>query len=244
MKLTNLIITCLLTIVLGCKGMNITEASKAQTKQQLVLGSIGSEKQYILQQRFNGSAIPSYKRPIKLEVNQITFNKQTFKLFIKANSSQASNVSIQYVDSLAKKPNYVQLQVVDKLAVVEAMNNRENHGIKNYLSHNRYANVVTSISMALNQKAFEAITTADAVFLIEKKPKIYVMQTYQDHKKSDVISFSDGVVFQYQTSNCCWQENERHQLNIVDLVGSYFNCPKNTYKSSSRAKKNINYYKL
>ncbi|TBN04460.1 hypothetical protein EYD45_07535 [Hyunsoonleella flava] len=224
--------------------MYLNQDTTSKTTQQLVLGHIGSEKEYILQQGFNGTAIPTYKHPIKLNVYPTDFNKHSYNQFINAKASQTADVPIQYIDSITEKPKYLQLQIVDKVAVVDAINNNENISVKNYLSHNRYANVITHISIAFNQDHYNAITKADGVFLIEETPKLYVLKLQNTGKKAVYIPFNKGVVFQYKASNCCWQENERRQLNIVDLVSNYANCPNKTFKSSTRAKKKLNLYKL
>jgi hypothetical protein len=215
--------------------------SQTPTTQKLALGSIGSEKDFLLQKDFNYSGLPSYAKPIKLEVKPVVFKKLSYKQFEKARQLQNSNVSIVYVDSLEQKPKYIELVMADKIELVDAINSKKNKGVKNYLSHNKYANVLTHISVAFNQKHYEALTSADAVFLIEKAPKVYAIRIYKDATQKNIL-LEDGVVFQYSTSNCCWQEDNRRQLQIVDIVDIYSNCPNNTYKSSKRAKKKINYF--
>ncbi|WP_298341158.1 hypothetical protein [uncultured Algibacter sp.] len=217
--------------------------SQTPTTQKLALGSIGSEKDFLLQKDFSYSGLPAYSKPIKLEVKPVVFKKQSFKQFEKASQLQNSNVSIIYIDSLEQKPKYIELILADKIELVDAINSKKNKGIKNYLSHNKYANVLTHISVAFNQKHYGALTSADAVFLIEKNPKIYALSIYKNNTHKNIL-LDDGVVFQYSTSNCCWQEDSRRQLQIVDIVDNYSNCPNNTYKSSKRAKKKINYFKL
>jgi len=228
----------------SCNTINLYETSQANTTQPVYLGSIGSEKDFFLQKGFNSSAIPSYKNPIKLSVVTKPFNKQTYKAFTKAKGLQSADINIHYVDSIPNRPKYIQLNIADKVAVINSLNSLENKDVKDYLSLQTYANVLTGISLALNQKDTENITNADAVFLIENGLKTYGLLLYKDKIKTGIISFNQGVVFAYETSNCCWQESKRHQINIVDLVDAYINCPKGTYRSAKRAKKPINYYKL
>ena len=231
-------------IATSCKTFNIDQSIQTKTIQQVSLGSIGSEKDFFLEKGFNGSAVPNYKSPIKLSVIKKPFTKQTYKAFLKAKALQSVDINIRYVDSIPNKPAYIQLQIIDKVAVINALNSLENKDIKDYLSLQTYANVLTSISLVLNQKDTENITNADAVFLIENGLKTYALQLYKDKIKTGVIPFNQGVVFAYQTSNCCWQESKRHKIDIVDLVNAYNNCPKRTYRSAKRAEKTINYYKL
>ncbi|SFZ93397.1 hypothetical protein SAMN05428642_103110 [Flaviramulus basaltis] len=234
----------ILLVLTSCKTIDFNQVSQTKTTQQVVLGSIGSEKEFLLQTGFNNSAVPSYKSPIKLSVVIKPFTKHTHKTFLKAKAVQSANIIVRYVDSLPNKPTYTQLQIADKVELIKALNADENTQVKDYLSHNPKGQVLTGISLTLNKETLEAITGADAVFLVEQGYKTYAIQLYKNKVKTQTIYVNEGIVFEYQTSYCCWQENNKHQLDIVDLVSKYSGCPNNTYRSSKRAKMNINYYKL
>lgn len=228
-----------LLLVTSCKTIAIDQVSQTNTTQQVVLGSIGLEKDFILQSEFNNTSIPAYKTPIKVSTIVTPFTKQTLRVFAKANVLQAANVNVNYVDSIKTKPNYVKLQIADKVAVIHALNNEENTAVKKYLSYNADVHIITSISIALNQPDLDAITKADAVFLVEKGYKTYALQLYKDAVKTQTIPFNQGVVFAFKGSNCCWQANKYHKLEIVDLVSDYNSCPNNTYRSAKRSEKKI-----
>ena len=230
-------------LLTNCKTLSINEVSQTNTTQQVTLGSIGLEKGFILQNEFNNASIPAYNEPIKVSLITMPFNKQTFKVFTKANALQSTKVDINYIDSIKNKPTYIKLQIADKVAVINALNSEENDDVKVYLNHNPHTNVLMSISMALNQSDLEAITKADAVFLTEKGYKTYVLQLYTNAVKTKTIKFNQGVVFAFKGSNCCWQANKRHQLDIVDLVTEFNSCPYNTYRSAKRAEKKIDPFK-
>lgn len=244
MKSRFIILCCLFMLVTSCKTLIFDHAPQTRTTQQVTLGSIGADKDFIFQNEFNSVAIPNYIDPIKINVALMSFNKQTYKTFTNAKALQSTKVTIQYVDSIESKPTYLHLQIADKVAVIKALNNPGNKGIKDYLSLHAYANVLTSISLACTTKDLEAIMDSEAVFLIENGLKTYALELYKGNKKTETIPFNQGVVFGYKTSNCCWQENKRHQIEIVDLVNVYTNCPNRTYRSAKKAEKNINYYKL
>lgn len=235
---------CLLFLSLSCKTGSILQEQQNKTTQQVSLGGIGSGKDFILQTGFNNAALPTYQEPIRTTVTNKVFNKQTYKIFSKAKTLQSADVNIHYVDSMPDKPNYMQLQIADKVEVIKALNMEDNKEIKNYLSHNNNATVLTSILIAFNKNDFDAILSADAVFLIENGMKTYALQLKKDNKKTGIIPFNQAVIFGYNTSNCCWQEGKRNQIDIVDLVGGFSNCPNSTYRSSKRAENNIHYYKL
>lgn len=235
---------CLPFLIISCKTGSILQEQQTKTTQQVTLGGIGSGKDFLLQTGFNSSALPMYKEPVKTTVINKVFNNQTYKTFTKAKALQSADVSIHYVDSIPHKPKYIQLQIADKVEVIKALNTQENKEVKDYLSHNSNAAVLTSILIAFNQDDFNAILSADAVFLIENGAKTYALLLKKDNKKAGIIPFKQAVIFGYNTSNCCWQERKRTHIDIVDLVGEFANCPNGTYRSANRAEKNISYYKL
>jgi hypothetical protein len=237
-----LVICCLVSVLVGCKtlGLGVSQETQTKTTQQLTLGGVGVDKDFMLQNNYNHVAIPSYNKPIKVSASVMAFNKQTYKAFTKAKALQSANISVKYIDSLENKPKYLKLQIVDNVALITALNNDENTPVKTYLSHKKDANILTSIYLALNTKDLEAITKADAVFLVEKGFKTYALQLYINSVKTETIAFNQGVVFGYAASNCCWQDNKRHQLDIVDLVTQFNSCPNKTYRSAKRAEKKVN----
>lgn len=238
------LILCCIGFFTSCKTIKINEVSQTATTQQVSLGMVGLNKDFLLQKEFNSAAIPSYKAPVKVMVTIASFNQHDYKNFKKAKALQAANVSVNYIDSLPNKPRYLKLQIADKVGVIQALNNETNSAVKTYLSNNKYTNVLTHISIALNKADFNAMANADAVFLVEKGVKHYVLQLYNHGEKSQLIAFNQGVVFTYKTASCCWQENDKHQLNIVDLVNPLNNCPNKTYRSAIRAKRKMNQIKF
>ncbi|MDD7886044.1 hypothetical protein [Flavivirga sp. 57AJ16] len=236
--LKNFLLICLVVWLLqGCKTIDLRQRSQTNTTQQVSLGSVGLDKDFILQEEFNNAALPNYTAPLKISVKLMPFNKQAYKAFNKAEALQSATVRVNYIDSVKNKPRYIKLQIADKVAMIDALNDTNNRSVKNYLGHNAHTNIITSISWALGQSDIDAVMNADAVFLVEKGLKTYVLQLYKGGAKTQVIPFNRGVVFGYKGSNCCWQENNRRQINIVDLVSEFSHCPNKTYRSSKRAKK-------
>lgn len=241
-KLTAILCGCTMFFATATT-LQAQQTPSKKTTQQLALGSIGLDKDFLLQTGFNSAALPTYSAPIKVSVRAVPFTKSKYKQFQEANRLQASNVTVT-TDSMAIKPMYIEFNVADKIALLAALNQSENSNVKTYLQNNKNANVLTSVVMAFNPEDFEAIMSADAVFLEESSLKTYVLQLYKDGNKTVLIKFNQGTVFGFDTSNCCWQENSKRQLTIVDLVNGFSSCPNNTYKSANRAKKKVNYFKL
>ena len=172
------------------------------------------------------------------------FEKATYKAFENANALQSQKVSITYIDSLPNKPHFLLLKIADKVAILNALNDKQNMDVKNYLTNKYDAKVVSSISIAFSDTQMQAILNADNVFLAQNGRKSYELQLYNANKLLQTISFNDGVVFGYNTSGFCWQENDKYKLQLVDIVDGNRSCGPKTYKSAKTAKKNVNYYKL
>ncbi len=242
--LKSIFITLCILFLVGCKTVSINQEVQKTTNNQIVLASVGLQKDYVLQTNFNNTAIPKYKQPIKVSVAAISFDKKTFKAFTEARQMQQSTFNITYIDSLPNKPKFISFKIADKVNLIQSLNSKENVEVKNYLTNKENANIITSISMASSQQILNEITRADKVFLVQDGLKNYALQLYNNDEPAKTIQFNDGVVFAYRTSSCCWQENEKHQLNIVDLVDGQSSCPNKTYKSAKRAKKKVNYFKF
>ncbi len=244
MNKNNYLFYGLILLFVSCKTLSIHSESQTKTIEPLVIGSIGSGKDFILQKAFNNTSYPAYTKPIKVSVLKTLFNKSTYKSFLKAKKSQSKDINIQYVDSIKEKPFYIKLQLADKVSLVNALNDKTNTDVKAYLSINPSANLITGLSIALNPDHLKKLEQAKSVFLVEENSKTYALQLHTNDNKIELIQFNIGIVFGYKTANCCWQENSKHQLNIVDLVSIYTDCPNRTYRSSNRAKKKINYFKI
>ncbi|WP_347922483.1 hypothetical protein [Pontimicrobium sp. SW4] len=232
-----------LSCITGCKTISVQQEFQKTTQVQQTLGSIGNTNGTIISSAFAGTAVPVYKKPIKVIATSIPFTKHAYKAFLKAKIYQSANIKITYVDSLTVKPTFVQLQLADKVALIEALNSKDNIGVKDYLGHHEAAALVTNISIALNKQEQELLTKANTVQLIQDALGNYVLQCYLDDKQS-TLQFNQGVVFAYKAVNSCWQENSKQQLTIVDLITQGRDCPRKTYKSRHNAKKRVDYFKL
>ncbi len=227
----------------SCKTISIQKETQQTTTQNIMLGVIGNQKTFVLEQDYNHLALPDYNQPIKIQPSLVTFNNKAFNAFKKAKQTQSKNVDVNYIDSLkTNQPTFLKLEIADRVGVIKTLKSKTNTEVFQFLEDNNEAHVITSISIALNQDHQSAITNADEVFLETSGIKNYVLKTYKNKVLQQTIKFTDGVVFAYQTSNTCWKEDNKYQLQIVDLVESNDKCPSKSYQSAKRAKQKINYY--
>jgi hypothetical protein len=232
------------SILMSCNSVKINNGFQKTTTQNLLLGTIGEQKDFILEQDYNQTAMVQYSNPVRINVSLSDFNKTTFKAFEKAKKGQAAELNITFVDSLENKPKYLNLEIADRVAVLNALNSKENKDIFQYLQNKPNAHLVSNLTVAFNESLTNAIIKADKVFLEQDGIKNYKLSLYKDNKIAQTILLNEGVVFTFKTSSFCWKQNNQYQLEIVDIVKVEDKCPSKTYKLAKRAHKNINYFKL
>ena len=173
----------------------------------------------------------------------MSFSKKTYRLYEEASHKQNAEFKINYIDSLAEKPKFVQLFIADKVSVLEQLNNKQNEKVKNYLKIQPEAEIVTSISFALNQQKLQNLQKAENIFLIQKGYKRYGIELYKEGELIDQLEMNEAVVFAYKKGSFCWQEDTKHKLKVVNIVEGE-GCPSNTYSKAKRAEQNPDYFKL
>lgn len=227
----------------GCKTISIQKEAQQTTTQNMMLGVVGNQKAFFLEQDYNHVAIPDYNQPIKVQPNVIAFSKSSFSAFKSAQQTQNNTIDVNYIDSVkTNQSSFLKLEIADRVSVIKALKSKENTEVFQFLQNNNQTHIVTSISIALNQGDQDVIRNADEVFLETSGVKNYVLKAYINKALQQTIKFTDGVVFTYQTSSACWKEDSKYQLQIIDLVERNDKCPSKSYLSAKRAKKKINYF--
>lgn len=227
----------------SCSSKLITPTTYSTT-EQLQLGEIGEDKNFVLEKNYNHTAIPIYNKPVKVNVQLQEFKTSSYRAFKKANAKQNDAINISYSDSLDTKPRYLKLSLADRVAVLNALNSEDNKDVKQYL-HNKYdAHVISNISIAFSKQLQNSIIKADEIFIKTYGVKSYALHLYTEGVLVDTIPFTEGVVFNYKTSNLCWKEIRNSTWNLADIVEQADRCPKDTYRSPKKDKKVKDYLKF
>jgi len=230
-------------ILFGCKTVQINKTAFKTTDQNIQLVNIGSESNSILENSFQNSAIIHLKKNIRVSVSFIPFNNKTYKAYKSVNPS-SKLFSVTYNDSMPKKPRFVTLSVMDQVVLLDELNSKYNKSIKSYIENTTKTNIITEISLVIKPQDLEALLSAEAIFLVQDGQKNHVLSLQNENQPDKVIKFSDAVTFGYKSASFCWQEDDKHQLNIVAFANGINGCPQKTYRSTKRAKEKVNYYKL
>lgn len=234
----------MILVFTACKTISVQDNQYQTTNEQIVLGSIGQDSNYLLEHKYSSSAIPNYITPIKVQATGVSFNKSSFKKFQQAQAFQTMAFQITYVDSLELKPSFLNLEIVDQVGLISLLNDKTNSDIKAYLINQTESHIVTHISMAFPENILKDLQEAEEVFIEPSGKKSIALHLYKENELVKIVNFFEGVVFAYQTASCCWKENSKYQLEIVDLVENDSECPNKSYLSAQKAKKEIDYYKF
>lgn len=237
------LLVCFLTI-LSCKTVTVQNKQYQITAQKVALGSVGIDKTFDLERTYTAHGIPDFIEQIKVQVTPIALDKRSFKAYNKAKELQPSSINVRLVDSLPDKPKFLNVEIADKVGLMNLLNDPSNTSVNAYLQNQKEAHIVTNISIVLNVADMNDLLMAEEVFITQIGIKTIGLKLFNKHKITRTINFNDGVVFAYRASKGCWKENNKYQLEIVELIEGDDSCPSQTYRSSKRAKKKIDYFKF
>src|SRR5690606_16134197 len=234
----------MILVFTACKTISVQDNQYQTTNEQIVLGSIGQDANYLLESSYYSTAIPNYTTPIKVQVTAVPFNRSSYKSYVRAQEFQNQTFQVVFVDSLEQKPSFLNMELVDQVGLITLLNDKTNQDIKEYLVNRTESHMVTKISIAFPETILKVVQEAEEVFIEPAGKKSIALHLYKEKELIKKVNFFEGVVFAYQTASCCWKENSKYQLEIVDLVESDSECPSKSYLSAQKAKKEIDYYKF
>ncbi|WP_062053717.1 hypothetical protein [Aquimarina longa] len=212
------------------------------SKTLIALGVVGLQEEDIYSSEFQVSAIPEYKNPIRVGSSTVDFTKDTFKTYLKR--SKGNEQKINYVDSIETKPQFITLELLDRVITITELEEEYNAQAITYLKNQKEAAIVTSVSIALSKELIQEIDVAEALFLNTSGYKQYQLSLIKKGKPYKSIDFSETTIFAYTLSFFCWGENDRKQIVLADIIDEKSSCPRNTYRDVEKAKAKMNYFKL
>lgn len=232
----------IIAVVISCKTIKVNQLPQKITKTVVELGTIGMVNKGIEINTFQTTTLPVYKQKIRISANILAFNDNTFNTYAQAALQQNKKIKVTYIDSVANKPGYANLQILDKVQLLSELNAEHNVNINAYLQNTNNNVLITSVSAYFDAIELSNISQAEEVYLINNKPKKYSLELVKSGNPFAVIDISKSVPFAYTTASFCWKK-ERGKISIANLTSQNENCARETYKNVARLNKKINYYK-
>ena len=234
-------ILLLLIIAVGCQTTKIKDTSYKISNSTIELGSIGHAASFTnIKNNFSTQAIAGLENKIRLDIQQIPFTKKVNDIYLdKTNSLQISPI-INYSDSLAQKPKFVTISIMDLTGLAGELNAEYNKTVATFLKDTREASIVTSIAIVLPDEILNKISQADSYYLVNEREKKYTVALYKDGKKQETIDIYQGTVIAYTLGRFCWAVSDRQKWYVADIVIDNKSCPGNTLeKIKDKEEKNL-----
>jgi len=207
------------------------------------LGSIVKSQGHLWYATATQIGMPTWEEPVKVTVQELPFNKASYATYSQYMEKAGKVNKVTYVDSLLQKPNYVRLQLLDKIEITAQLNKEENKELRSYLKNDSDYKMMTSIDVLLAPENLTKFLEADAVFLKEdgwNKGTLLVVKGSQTQR----IQLSEFVVFDAKFASFCWGEDIYHHKIIKALLNGNENCPQGTFNRASKIKEDNSYLKF
>lgn len=219
----------------SCKTVTIHEQTQQIATAAIELLTIGIQDSNLQTTNFETAIIPQLNKKVRVHALMLPFDKTTNKAYLAAAVSQGKKSTINYVDSLPNKPNYLTLKVIDKVTFLNELNSDYNNAEVHYLKTMDKAKLVTTISLVLDEYTMTEIKQADEVYISNKKFKKYQLELYENNQFSKEIELTTGTVFAYKLSTFCWGKNSKRQTAIVNIIDENSKCIKPTYPNFQKS---------
>ena len=237
------LVALLMLSITGCRTVMVHKSTMHRVSTTpIALGVIGSQKNKLRDSDYKVAAIPMYKQQIRTGVTEQSFNKATYKAYMKNNKENSAGIT--YVDSLPSKPSFLKISLLDQVTIISELQKEYNQETLTYIRHQPNAEMITSLSVAASAQLITDIKNAEAVFLINDQKKQYALSLVKEGKVYKTVDFAELSIFAYRLSSFCWGEGKRRKIKLFDLVDEASSCPKNTYKSVIKAEEKMSYFKL
>jgi hypothetical protein len=237
------IITLLIGLILiSCKTVQVDQLTQKTTKTVVELGTIGRYAKKIEANVFQTTTVPVYQQKIRVSANIVAFTKKAFNAYAQSAQQQHKKIKVTYIDSLANKPGYANLQILDKVQLISELNAGHNKAVNTYLQNTNNNKLITKVSAYFDSVDLQNISQAEEVYLINNKPQKYSLELVVKGKVLANIDLSKAVPFAYSTSSFCWKK-ERGKISISNITSQYESCTKGSYRNVARLNKKIDYFK-
>lgn len=229
-------------LLFSCKTVQVNQQTQQTTKTVVELGAVGQVNYKLETNRFQITTLPTYKQKLRVAANIVAFNNTTFNTYAQAARQQNQKISIAYIDSVANKPGYANLQILDKTQLINELNAGYNSTVNTYLQNAKNNEIITGVSAYFNSLDLSKLSQADEVYLVNNKLKKYNLELIKDGRKFATVDMGNSVPFAYTTASFCWKK-ENATISIVNLTTANESCAKDTYRNVSRLYKKTDLFK-
>lgn len=194
------------------------------------IATIGKQEISLLYTNFKQVGEPTFTKSIAVSVSAIPFTKSKFKNYQNLKARKGEKIHVSYVDSLPIKPKYLRFEIKDKIGLKTLLNEGENEEVRSYLTKDTKCQIVSSISIYINENEADTYLKAEGLFLVTDTNGMLRMELLNG-KQKQFVSLSKNEIFDYQVMGFCWGENVygKPQIETFNVKGK---CPEGTEKNA------------
>jgi len=220
--------TLLALVIFSCTPLKQGVSNESQMPS---IAAIGRQDKSLLSTNFKQVGEPNLDKAVALSVSAIPFNKSKFKTYHHTKAQQGRKVQLHYSDSLAVKPKYLHFEIKDKIGLKTALNTVENAEVRSYLIKDANCEIVSGISMYMNEMEADMYLSAEGIFLITDTNNMLRMELING-KQRQFVNLSKNEIFEYEVIGFCWGENAYGKPQIETLNTG--KCPEGTEKNAQK----------
>ena len=182
------------------------------------LGTIGKEHKSILNKNFEQIGSPKIEEGITISVLEIPFTKSEFKTYVQYKKGRGEESNLVFIDSIASKPEYLKLNISDKINLLTQLNNESNSNVRSYLANDEEYAIVTEISLLANENLTDRLKKAEHVFLVEDNNGLLILEILESNQRT-LVKWSDLEIFDYGLSgfSSCPKGTEKKPSKLNDI---------------------------
>ncbi|WP_425237706.1 hypothetical protein [Ulvibacterium sp.] len=234
------VLLSLMVLVCSCASLKNTNPSGQHAPS---LGAIGNQSQSLLHTRFQQIGHPSLEHPIAVSVREVPFTKSSFKKYTAYKKNSGTVPEMQFIDSLGTKASYLCLEIMDKIALRDALNGKENSSVLSYLEKDDAYRLVHKVALFPNLEAYRLLIQSDRLFLKTDRSGILTLIA-RNRNLDKEVNLSKAEIFDYNSLGFCWGETQYGKKQIEALVQDGDACPKHTQRKAYKLDETKSYLKL
>jgi hypothetical protein len=213
------IIVLLVFLLTACQSTKIKNDRYKIATTSPELGSIGlSRSLFSLQNDFEVRTMPQFENKIRVAIEVVPYNNRLSKIYKAKAEFNQNQAKVNFVDSLAIKPELVLIKIINVTGVVNELNADYNATVFRLLNDTKKFQMVSSIAVALSQDEIAKIRQSDTYYLNHNQDSKYTISLYKQGKKTEALEINSTTIVAYKLSNFCWSVTERGKWYIADMV--------------------------
>ena len=105
----------------SCKSIQ-EEISVKTNLDNIELGVVGEQEKDVFDKSYQIFGLPHFNEKIKLSLDIKEFNKYNYNRYRKSISKQDESNNVKYIDSIAQKPYYIEIEIIISLNMLIVQN--------------------------------------------------------------------------------------------------------------------------